>query len=77
MTNQASSEDKEFIKAFEAFEITPGDFDHRSHIRMVYTYLCENDVPTTYRRVRRVLCEVLAHNEIKPTSKYHETMTQA
>ncbi|MGI9518759.1 MAG: hypothetical protein ACR2NP_17000 [Pirellulaceae bacterium] len=77
MTNRAATEDKDFVKAFEAFEISASDFDHRSHIRMAYTYLCDHDVETTCRRVRDVLCRFLKLIGVEPASKYHETMTRA
>jgi hypothetical protein len=77
MAHQAGVEDKKFIQSFEAFEIAPDDFDHRSHIRMAYVYLCEHDTETTCRKVRQALCRFLSHVGIEPSSKYHETLTQA
>lgn len=77
MANLATTEDREFVRKLEAFEIEPADFNHRSHIRMAYTYLCDHDTKATCLRVRRVLCGLLSHNDIKPSAKYHETMTKA
>lgn len=77
MTNTATAEDREFIRKLEAFEIEPDDFDHRSHIRMAYTYLCDDDTEATCLRVRQALCGLLSHNGIEPSVKYHETMTKA
>ena len=77
MTHKASTEDTEFIRAFEAFENPLSDFKHYSHLRMGFTYLCEQDIKATSSRARRVLCSVLSHNGIEPSAKYHETMTRA
>ena len=76
MAHQPSSEDLELVRSLESFEIQPGHFDHRSHIRMAYTYLCEHDVQSACTKIRRVLCDFLLHNGIEPSTKYHETMTQ-
>lgn len=76
-TNRASKSDENFVRAFEAFEIKPGEFSHRCHLRMAYTYLCKLDTETTCLRLRHLLCGFLAHNGIKPSTKYHETMTRA
>ncbi|MEM7434805.1 MAG: hypothetical protein AAF436_06600 [Myxococcota bacterium] len=75
--HSASEQDKSFIEALEAFELAPGDFDHRAHLRMAYAYLCEHDATTTCCKIREALRGLLAHAGIEPSTKYHETMTQA
>jgi len=77
MGHQAAAEDKAFIRALEAFEIAVETFTHRSHIQMAYTYLCEHDTQTTSRKVRYALCRFLSYVGVEPSTKYHETMTQA
>ncbi len=77
MASQASTEDKKFIELFEACEVAPDDFDHRSHLRMAYTYLCDHDTQATCNKIRHSLCAFLSHVGIEPSSKYHETMTRA
>ena len=77
MAHRASTEDLEFVKDFESFGIAAGEFDHGSHVRMAYTYLCENDARTTCTKVRHVLHSFLSHAGIEPSTKYHETLTQA
>lgn len=76
MKHTASVEDRTFISALEAHQITPKMFDHRSHIRMAYTYLCANDIASASQLIRKVLCELLEHHGIDPSDKYHETLTQ-
>ena len=76
-SHQASAEDKEFLRAFDAFEIPSGTFTHRLHVRMAYIYLCENDVETACDKVRQALHRFLVHAGIAPSSKYHETITRA
>ena len=77
MPHRATEKDREFVRAFERFEIAPDAFDHRAHNRMAYTYLCEHDIETTSRKIRHALCGFLRHIGVAPESKYHETMTQA
>lgn len=77
MVHQASAEDRRFIEVLEAFQIAPGEFDHCSHLRMAYTYLCDHDAATAMGKVRTVIHGLLTHQGIDPASKYHETMTQA
>jgi hypothetical protein len=39
-----AAEDREFLRAFEACEVAPKDFDHAAHVRLAYIYLCERSV---------------------------------
>ena len=77
MANQASQEDLAFVRAFEAYEIKSGELDHRSHLRLAYTYLCGHDPQTTLQLIRQAILDFLVHAGVKPESKYHETITQA
>ncbi len=77
MAHHASVEDKDFLRRFEAYSLSPDDFDHRSHIRMAYIYLCRHDTQATCRAVRHALRGFLSHIGVEPSSKYHETMTRA
>ena len=76
MAHHISTEDRDFLRQFESFSFEPGTFDHRSHVRLAYIYLCDHDVDTAHRKVRHALCGYLSHHDVDP-SKYHETITQA
>ncbi len=54
----------------------PGSFDHASHVRLAYTYLCEMDVAGAIVCMRGALKQFLLHHGV-PETKYHETMTLA
>lgn len=71
-----SDDDRLFRQRFEAFAIAPGDFDHRGHLRLAYTYLVGSDVEAAYRRMRDALHAFIEHNGVDP-GKYHDTMTRA
>ena len=75
-THQASAEDREFRRAFEALEVTPAAFDHAAHVRLAYAYLCEGTVDEATQRMKAALLAFLAHLGIGE-AKYHETMTRA
>lgn len=76
MTHRASTADQEFRCAFEAFEIAPGDFGHRGHVRLAYVYLCDSTVEEAHSRMKQALLAFLAHLGVGD-SKYHETITRA
>ena len=71
-----SQEDRDFLEAFEACQIAPGDFTHRAHLRLAYCYLAEEDAERAVTRFREALGRFLHHNVIDP-SKYSETLTKA
>lgn len=75
-TYELSASDRTFRDDFEAGRLTPDDFDHRSHVRMAYVYLAENDTETAVGLARTGLLGFLKHHGIDQ-SKYHETMTRA
>ena len=70
-----SDDDLAFRRAFESCECDAGSFDHRSHVRLAYIYLCDSGVSNACDRVRKSLLRYLNHHEIDPT-KYHETITR-
>ena len=39
----SSPEDLDFMRRFEAAEVSPEDLDHRAHLRLAYVYLVESD----------------------------------
>src|SRR5262245_30952445 len=71
-----SPDDEEFKDRFQKCGIAPSDFDHRSHLRIAYIYLCEAEPEMAYSRMRRSLQGFLAHHGVDP-KKYHETLTRA
>lgn len=77
MAHHAAADDRKFLEALEKFDIAAEEFDHRSHIRMAYTYLCENSTETTCRKIRIALCGFLSHIGVNPSTRYHETITRA
>lgn len=74
MTARASIADIKFKDRFEAGEVKPSEFHHREHLKLVYVYLCENDVQTANDKMRSSLAKFLKDNNV-PASKYHETLT--
>lgn len=76
MAHTLSSDDHHFRKEFEGCRITPGEFNHRAHIRLAYIYLAENGPEEAFSLMRAALLGFLRHNGV-PMSKYHETLTRA
>lgn len=76
MSHKASRQDREFCLAFEAFEVDPGDFDHRAHVRLAYVYLCTMGPQQAAAAMKESLLGFLEHLGADP-GKFHETMTQA
>lgn len=68
--------DAEFILAFEAGDIPPGEFNHRAHLRLAYGYLSQGDLAHAERKMRTALLNFLDANGI-PRAKFHETLTRA
>jgi hypothetical protein len=71
-----SQEDRNFRSAFEAYAVTPSQFNHEAHVRLAYVYLAEYDVESAVQRMREALLSFLENNGI-PRSKFHETITRA
>jgi hypothetical protein len=76
MKHQVSAEDAAFREAFESGRVPPADFDHRSHVRLAYVYLVEQNDDAATDAMRSALQALIQRNGI-PASKYHETLTRA
>jgi hypothetical protein len=76
MKHRRSLEDESFRRAFEAFEVTPDEFDHAAHVRLAYIYLCDQTTEAAAESMKHALLAFLNHLGIG-TSKYHETITRA
>ena len=76
MKHRASPDDRVFLQRFEACQVAPEAFDHPSHVRLAYIYLCEHDVDASVARMKAALLAFLAHLGVGP-GKYHETITRA
>jgi len=76
LKHEASADDRAFRKAFEAFEVPAGDFDHRAHVRLAYIYLCEQTAEEASGSMKEALLGFLRHLGIGE-AKYHETITRA
>ena len=68
MTAKPSVDDLDFKKRFEAGEVGPADFHHRDHLKLVYVYLCEDNVESANDRMRNSLTKFLKENDV-PASK--------
>ncbi len=77
MNHAISSDDKDFKERIETCTFPISDFDHRSHLRLAYVSLTENSTENSVSFVREALNRLLRHNNIEPSSKYHETLTKA
>lgn len=75
-SHTASADDRDFVRAFEAAEVAPADFNHAAHVRLAYIYLCEHGVDASVERMKNALLSFLRHNGISE-GKYHETLTRA
>lgn len=74
--HEASAEDRDFRRAFEAFELPAGNFDHRAHVRLAYVYLCGQSASEAHESMKRALLAFLGHLGVGD-AKYHETITRA
>ncbi|NVK28245.1 MAG: hypothetical protein HWE14_09385 [Flavobacteriia bacterium] len=77
MNYVASKEDREFMRQVESFEFPVPEFDHRAHVRLVYTYLVDNEVTESVCLMRDTIISLLKHVGVEPSQKYHETLTKA
>jgi len=77
MTNLASEQDRAFRDAVESCAFPVGDFDHRAHVRLAYTYLVELGVSDATDAMRKTIIGLLKHVGVEPAEKYHETLTEA
>lgn len=76
MTAKPSKDDLEYRHRFEAGAVSPAEFHHRDHLRLIYVYLCDSNVAEANDRMRASLQRFLKDNDV-PASKYHETLTNA
>lgn len=76
MKHTLSADDEAFVRAFEACQTAPAEFDHAAHVRLAYAYLCGSDVETAVARMKQALLAFLAHIGAGE-GKYHETITRA
>jgi hypothetical protein len=76
MRHTSSEEDLAFQASFESCEFPPGEFDHKSHVRLAYVYLCSHGTDSAQKLMQSSLLRFLKHNGVDPV-KYHETLTRA
>lgn len=76
MQSITSSSDNIFRASFEAGQIVPADFNHRGHLRLAYTYLCDGNTKFAYKKMKIAIRNLLKNNGVDE-SKYHETLTMA
>lgn len=76
MGHSTSSEDRDFLDAFEACTVAPEAFDHAAHVRLAYIYLCGHPVDSAVQRMKDALLAFLTHLGVDH-GKYHETITRA
>ena len=76
MIHALSDDDRAFVKAFESFQVSPDEFDHRAHVRLAYAYLCEKSVDDAHEAMKQSLLAFLGHLGVED-GKYHETITRA
>jgi len=76
VNHHTSAADEAFRRAFERFEIAPGDFDHEAHLRLAYVYLCQEPPEHAYESMKSALLAFLERLGIG-TTRYHETITHA
>jgi hypothetical protein len=74
--NELPASDLGFLHAFEACELTPGNFGHREHVRLAYIYLRLYPFDIALQMLRTGLQRLLAHLGA-PATLYHETITRA
>ena len=75
MTEMIASGDAEFLRAFEACEITNEGFRHRDHIRLAYIYVQQHGEREAQRRIAAGIRKFAAFHG--KDAKYHETITIA
>ena len=71
-----SPDDLAFQRAFETVSLGADEFDHAAHLRIAWTYLCEDQPQEAADRMRRGLLALLERLGAG-ADKYHETMTRA
>jgi hypothetical protein len=75
MNNTTELTDLEFVRAFEACELSNESFHHRDHIRLAWIYLQSYGALEARRRMAAAIRKFAAlHGN---SEKYHETITLA
>lgn len=67
--------DEEFVRSFEACELSNESFHHRDHIRLAWFYLQRHSDAEALARMREAIRRFAAHHG--KSDKYHETITVA
>ncbi|MEM1095745.1 MAG: hypothetical protein AAGJ10_14190 [Bacteroidota bacterium] len=74
---QLSAADRAFQHDFERGAVSPGDFTHRQHLRLAYTYLVQHGtVDAAHAAIRQAIQDFLQHHRVD-AAHYHETLTRA
>jgi hypothetical protein len=73
---ELSEDDRRLWRAFTQGAISPGEFDHRTHLRLGYMYLAVYGPEAAGPAFKESLLAYLAHHGIH-SGKYHETLTRA
>ena len=74
--NALSDADVEFGRRFDAGELSPTHFDHRTHLRLAYVHLATHGPDRAAVTFRESLQGFLRRHQIDP-AKFHQTLTQA
>jgi len=75
MANTTELTDLEFVRAFEACELSNDCFHHRDHIRLAWIYLHCYGEQEARKRIVAAIRKFAAHHG--KSDKYHETITVA
>lgn len=75
MGNITELTDAEFVRMFEACELTTGNFRHRDHVRLAWIYVQRYGELEARVRIAGAIRKFAAHHG--KTGKYHETLTIA
>jgi hypothetical protein len=67
--------DSEFVRAFEACELSNECFHHRDHLRLAWIYLKSHGEAEARRRLGDTIRRFAGHHG--KSDKYHETITAA
>lgn len=75
MSNTTELNDQEFVRAFEACELSNESFHHRDHIRLAWIYLQRYGEREAGQHMARAIRTFAVHHG--KSDKYHETITLA
>ncbi len=71
-----STDDRVFLRQFEACLFPKDEFQHREHVRLAYILLTQHVAREAHARFRSALKAFISYHGIEK-SKYHETITHA